>query len=76
LIIVAAFEAPAVIAGFDDVAMMGQAVEPRGYYLVAEYARSLAEREVRGASHFHFKRRWHNRGKRNFNVRTHCRTGV
>jgi len=29
VIVVAAFEAPAVIAGFDDVAMVSQAVEQR-----------------------------------------------
>jgi hypothetical protein len=30
LIVVAAFESPAVIAGLDDVAVMGQPVEQRG----------------------------------------------
>jgi len=29
LIIVAAFEAPAVVAGFDDVAVVGQTIEQR-----------------------------------------------
>jgi hypothetical protein len=39
LIIVAAFEAPAVVAGFDDVAVVDQTTEQRGGHLgVAEHA--------------------------------------
>ena len=49
MIVVAAFEAPAVVAGLDDVAVVGQAVEQRGRHLgVAEHAGPLAEGEVRG----------------------------
>ncbi len=45
----AIFEAPALVAGLDDVAMMGEAVEERGRHLgVAEHARPLAESEVGG----------------------------
>jgi hypothetical protein len=35
VIVVAAFDAPAVIAGLYDVAMMGQAVEKRGSHLAS-----------------------------------------
>src|SRR6266513_6330599 len=43
----AVFEAPALVAGFDDFAMMGQAVEERGCHLgVAENARPFAESRV------------------------------
>ena len=46
---VAALEAPAVIAGLDDVAVMGQPVEQRGGHLgVAEHAGPFAESEVGG----------------------------
>ena len=39
MIVVAAFEAPAVVAGFHDVAMVSQAIEKRGGHLgVAEHA--------------------------------------
>src|SRR6266481_3785922 len=49
VIVVAAFEAPAVIAGLDDVAMVGQAIEQRGRHLcVAEHAGPFAEREIGG----------------------------
>ena len=49
MIVVAAFEAPTVVAGFHDVAMMGQAVEQRGRHLgITEHAGPFAEREVGG----------------------------
>ena len=49
VIVVAAFEAPTVVAGLDDVAVVGQAVEQRGGHLgVAEHAGPFAEREVGG----------------------------
>ena len=49
LIVSPAFEAPAVVAGFDDVTMMGQAIEQCGGHLgVAEDARPFAEGEVSG----------------------------
>jgi hypothetical protein len=49
VIVVAALETPAVIAGFDDVAMVGQAIEQRGGHLgVAEHAGPFTEGEVRG----------------------------
>ena len=49
MIIVAAFESPALIACFDDVAVMCQAVEQRSRHLgVAEDAGPLAEGEVGG----------------------------
>jgi hypothetical protein len=49
LIVAAALEAPAVIAGFDDVAMMGQAIEQCGCHLgVAEHARPFTEGQVGG----------------------------
>src|SRR6266852_8638747 len=44
-----AFEAPAVIAGLDDVAVVGQAIEQRGRHLgITEDARPFAEGEVGG----------------------------
>jgi hypothetical protein len=47
LIIVAAFEPPGLISGFDDVAVMGAALEQGGRHLgVAEHAGSLSEGEV------------------------------
>ena len=47
--ITAAFEAPTVVAGLDDIAMVGQAVEQRGGHLgIAEYAGPFAESEVGG----------------------------
>ena len=49
MIVVAAFEAPAVIAGLDDVTVMGQPIEQRGgHFGVAEHARPFAEGEVGG----------------------------
>jgi hypothetical protein len=49
VIVVAAFESPAVVAGLDDVAIVGQAVEERGCHLgVAEHAGPFAEREIGG----------------------------
>ena len=45
----AVLEAPALVAGFDDVAMMGEAVEQRGRHLwIAEHARPFAEGEIGG----------------------------
>ena len=49
MIVVAAFEAPAIVAGLDDVAVMGQPVEKcRGHLGVAEHAGPFAEREIGG----------------------------
>jgi hypothetical protein len=49
VIVSSAFEAPAVVAGLDDIAVVGQAVEQCGSHLcVSEYARSFAEGEIRG----------------------------
>ena len=49
MIVVAAFEAPAVIAGLDDVAVVGQAVEQRGRHIgVAEHTGPFAEGEIGG----------------------------
>ena len=49
MIIIAAFEAPGVVAGLDDVAVMCQPVEQGGGHLsVAEHARPFAEGEVGG----------------------------
>ena len=49
MIVVAVLEAPAVVAGLDDVAVMGEAVEQRGGHLgVAEDARPFAEGQVGG----------------------------
>src|SRR5271166_7206583 len=43
----AVFEAPAVVSGLYDVAVMGEAVEQRGRHLrIAEHARPFAEGEV------------------------------
>ena len=48
----AVLEAPALVAGLDDVAMMGQPIEQgRGHLGVAEDARPLAEVEVGGDDH-------------------------
>ena len=42
-------EAPALVAGLDDVAVMGEAVEQgRGHLRVAEHGWALAEGKVRG----------------------------
>ena len=49
LLVRPAFEAPAVIAGLDDVAVVGQAIEQCSRHLgITEDARPLPEREVRG----------------------------
>ena len=49
MIVVTAFESPAVVAGFHDVAVVSQAVEQRGRHLgVAEHARPFTEREIGG----------------------------
>jgi hypothetical protein len=49
VIISAAFESPAVISGFDDIAVMSEAIEQRGDHLgVAEYARPFTEGETGG----------------------------
>ena len=49
MIVVAAFEAPAVVAGLDDVAVVGQAVEKSGGHLgVAEHAGPFTERQIGG----------------------------
>src|SRR3546814_19926588 len=43
------FEAPAVVARLDDLAVVGDAVEQRrGHFGVAEHGRPFAEGEVRG----------------------------
>lgn len=45
-------EAPTIIAGLDDVAMVGEPVEQGGGHLgIAEHARPLAERQVGGDDH-------------------------
>jgi hypothetical protein len=44
-----ALEAPTVVAGLDDIAVVGEAIEQRGRHLgVAEDARPLSKGEVRG----------------------------
>ena len=49
VIVVAALEAPAVVAGLDDIAVVGQAIEQRGRHLgIAEHARPFAEGEIGG----------------------------
>ena len=49
MIVVAAFESPAVFAGFDDVAVVSLAVEQRGCHLgIAEHAGPFTEREIGG----------------------------
>jgi hypothetical protein len=46
---ITAFESPAVIAGFDDVAVVGKAIERRGRHLgVADDAGPFTECEVGG----------------------------
>jgi hypothetical protein len=45
----AGFEAPTLVAGFDDVAVVGEAVEERGGHLrIAENARPFSEGEFGG----------------------------
>jgi hypothetical protein len=49
VIVSAAFEAPAVIAGFNNIAVMSEAIEQRrGHLGVAEYARPFTEGEIGG----------------------------
>jgi hypothetical protein len=49
--IITAFEAPTVVAGLDDIAMVGQAVEQRsGHLSIAEHAGPFAEGEVGGGN--------------------------
>ena len=49
MIVGSALEAPTVVAGFDDVAMVGQAIEQRsGHLCVAEHARPFTEGQVGG----------------------------
>ena len=49
MIVGSAFEAPAVISSFDDVAVVGQAIEQRGCHLgISEDARPFTESEVCG----------------------------
>ena len=49
VIVGSAFEAPAVVAGLDDVAVVGQAIEQRGRHLgVTEDARPFTEGEIGG----------------------------
>ena len=49
MIVSAAFESPAVVAGFNDIAMMSEAIEQRrGHFGVAEYARPFTEGEIGG----------------------------
>ena len=49
MIIIAAFESPAVVAGLDDVTVMGQAIEQRGgHFGIAEHAGPFTEREISG----------------------------
>ena len=49
MIVIAAFESPAVVTGLDDVAMVGKAVEQRGcHFDVAEHAGPFSEGEIGG----------------------------
>jgi hypothetical protein len=49
VIVVAAFESPAVVTGFDDVAVVGQPIEQCGGHLgVAEHTGPFAEGEIGG----------------------------
>ena len=49
MIVVSAFESPAIVAGLDDVTVMGQPVEQRGGHLgIAEHAGPFAEGEIGG----------------------------
>jgi hypothetical protein len=49
VIVCSALEAPTVVAGLDDIAVVGEAIEQRGRHLgITEDARPLREREVRG----------------------------
>ena len=47
MIVIAAFESPAIVARLDDVAMVSQAVEQRGRHLgIAEHAGPFTEGEI------------------------------
>jgi hypothetical protein len=49
VIVRSALEAPAVVSGFDDIAVVGQPIEQRGGHLgVAEHARPFTEGEIGG----------------------------
>jgi hypothetical protein len=49
VIVTSAFEAPAVVSGLDDIAVVGQAIEQRGRHLgITEDARPFTEGEVGG----------------------------
>ena len=49
MMIITAFEAPTVVAGLDDIAVMSEAIEQRGGHLgIAEHAGPFAEGEVGG----------------------------
>ncbi len=49
VIVIAAFESPAVVTGLDDVAVVSQTVEQcSGHFGVAEHAGPFAEREIGG----------------------------
>ena len=49
MIVGAALEAPAVVAGLDDVAVVGQSIEQRGRHLgIAEHTRPFTEGEIGG----------------------------
>ena len=49
MIVIAALEAPAVVSGLDDIAVVGQSIEQRGRHLgVAEDARPFTEGEIGG----------------------------
>ena len=49
MIVAAALEAPTVVSGFDDIAVVGQAIEQRGGHLgVAEHTWPFTEVEIGG----------------------------
>jgi hypothetical protein len=49
MIVATALEAPAVVSSFEDIAMMGEAIEQSGRHLgVREDARPFAEGEIGG----------------------------
>ena len=49
MVVVAAFKAPAIVAGLDDVTVMGQPVEQRGrHFGIAKHARPFTERKIGG----------------------------
>src|SRR5437016_3040628 len=51
--VVAALEAPTVVAGLDDIAVVGQSIEQRGRHLgITEYALPFAEGQVGGDEAF------------------------